>query len=86
MYYRCEVTAYQPTQTRLVFALVPRSTSFEDHNVYEGAAKDDWAVITAKENTVDDKAVLVKADVPTGKITSVKKESGNVTEVRVDGT
>ena len=59
---------------------------FEDHDIYKGAAKDDWVVITAADNTANDKAVIVKADVVSGKVSSVKTENKATTQVRVDGT
>ena len=58
---------------------------FEDHDIYKGAAKDDWVVITAADNTPNDKAVIVKADVVSGKVSSVKTDNQKTTEVRVDG-
>ena len=54
---------------------------FDDHNIYKGAAKDDWAVIVDADYTVNDEAVITKADVVSGKVQSVKDG-----DVRVNGT
>ncbi|MDO4516729.1 MAG: S-layer homology domain-containing protein [Bacillota bacterium] len=60
---------------------------FDDHTIYDGAAKDDWAVIVDKAYTADGKAIITKADTVSGKVSSVKTDSqGNTTEVRIDGT
>ena len=60
---------------------------YEDHNIYEGAAKDDWAVIVDADYTVDGEAVITKADTVSGKVTSVKTNAAGTatTEVRIDG-
>ena len=58
---------------------------FEDDVIYDGVAKDDFAVIVAKANTSADKNTLTKADVVTGKITGTKG-SGASTEFAIDGT
>ena len=58
------------------------SYDFADENIYEGVAKDDWAVIVDKAYTVDDKYAITKADVVTGRVQSVR----NGDEIRIDGT
>ena len=58
---------------------------FDDHNVYKGAAKDDWAIIVDKDYTVDEKAAITKAEVVSGKVQSVKNTT-NDKSVRVNGT
>ncbi|MCI5500290.1 MAG: hypothetical protein MR419_12320, partial [Clostridiales bacterium] len=55
---------------------------FDDHHIYDGAAKDDWAVIVDAGYTADGKAIITKADVVSGKVTSVNGSTG---EVRIDG-
>ena len=63
------------------------SYDFDDENIYEDAARDDWAIVMDEEFTVDGKAAIVKADVVSGRVGSVKTDnSGNTTEIRVDGT
>ena len=59
---------------------------FDDHDIYEGIKKDDWVVISPATGASKDKAEIVKADVVSGKVSSVKTDKGNTTEVRVDGT
>ena len=58
---------------------------FDDHNVYKGAAKDDWAIIVDKDYTVDEKAAITKAEVVSGKVQSVKNTTTDQS-VRVNGT
>ena len=58
---------------------------FDDHNVYKGAAKDDWAIIVDKDYTVDEKAAITKAEVVSGKVQSVKNTTTDKS-VRVNGT
>ena len=58
---------------------------FEDHTIYDGAKKDDWVVITPATGASKDKANVVKADIVSGKVSSVKTSGGNTSEVRVDG-
>ena len=58
---------------------------FADDNIYEGAARDDWAYVTPKAYTADDKNVISKADVVSGTVTATKTSSGKV-QVQVDGT
>ena len=62
------------------------SLDFADHNIYEGVAKDDWAVIKDKAYTVDGEYAITKADVVSGRVGSVHKDNSVTTEVRVDGT
>ncbi|WP_373165878.1 S-layer homology domain-containing protein [Agathobaculum sp. Marseille-P7918] len=59
---------------------------FADDNIYEGAARDDWAYVTPKAYTADDKNVIAKADVVTGEVTSTKGAGTAKAEVEVDGT
>ncbi len=54
---------------------------FDDHNIYSGVAKNDYAIIVNADDTVDGKAVITKADVVTGEVTA---KDGN--DVRVDGS
>ena len=54
---------------------------FDDHDIYEGVKKDDWVVISEKTGASKNKAEIVKADVVSGKVQSVKDS-----DVRVDGT
>ena len=54
---------------------------FDDHDIYEGVKKDDWVVISPATGASKNKAEIVKADVVSGKVQSVKDP-----DVRVDGT
>ena len=54
----------------------------DDNTVYEGAERDDWVVVTEDKYTVEDGAVIEKAEVISGKVSSVR----NTDEVRIDGT
>ena len=56
------------------------SKKIDDVNVYEGVAKDDYAIVTAAKYTVDDTITLAKADVVTGAVDAVKG-----TQVKVNG-
>ena len=58
-----------------------KSYSFDDCNIYEGIAKDDYVVITADKYSVYGETTLVKADKITGKVTGKKDK-----EVAIDGT
>ena len=55
---------------------------FDDHNIYKGATKDDWAIIVDEDYTVDEKAAITKAEVVSGKVQSVKSDNS----VRLNGT
>ena len=44
---------------------------FEDCNIYDGIAKDDYAVIVSGTNTADGKDTLTKAEVVSGEVTVV---------------
>lgn len=57
----------------------------EDVTYYDGMEKDDYVIVTAAANTMDNTAVLAKADVVTGKIDGKKTDKG-IDSVRVDGT
>ncbi len=59
---------------------------FDDHNIYDGAAKDDWAVIVDPAYTANGEAIITKADTVSGQVTSVKTNNNQTTEVRIDGT
>ena len=62
-----KVTYVSSTQ----FALAGGSkTDLDDVTAYKGMARDDYVIYTAKENTPNDTATLVKADLVSGKITS----------------
>ena len=54
---------------------------FPKSDIYDGVAKDDYTVVTAKVNTKNDTPVIAKAEIVTGTIDAVK--SG---EVRIGGT
>lgn len=43
-----------------------------DDTIYSGIAKEDWVVVTEKDNTSDDKNVLVKAEKITGDVSAVR--------------
>ena len=49
------------------------SVNFDDVDVYDGIAKNDWVKITAAANTVDNTAVYEKIDtIVSGKVTAIK--------------
>lgn len=54
---------------------------FSKSDIYDGVAKNDYTVVTAKANTKNDTPVVAKAEIVTGKIDAVKTG-----EVRIDGT
>lgn len=58
-----------------------KSYNFDDCNIYEGIAKDDYVVITADKYSVYGETTLVKADKVTGKVTGSKTD-----EIAIDGT
>ena len=62
----------------------------DDVNLYKDAAKDDYVVVTESNYTADSYASIVKADVVSGKATSIKTGKLNTKEytkeVSVDGT
>ena len=58
------------------------SYDFADENIYEGVAKDDWALVVDDAYTVDGNFEITQADIVSGRVQSVR----NSTEVRIDGT
>ena len=54
-----------------------------DITLYDGAAKDDYVIITAAKYTVDGTAIATKADIVTGTIDAKK---GAFTDVKADGS
>gem|GEM_PF-967368 len=75
-------------------AIVTDPTTYDvddgDITLYDGAAKDDYVVITAAKYTVDGTAVATKADMVTGNIDSTKTKTENnvtsITDVKTDGS
>ena len=59
---------------------------FDENDVYEDAAKDDWAVVVDEDYTSSGDFVVTKADIVSGRVGSVHKDGNVTTEVRVDGT
>ncbi len=57
------------------------SYKFDDCNIYDDVAKDDWVVITAEKNTAKGVATVVEAEVVSGTVDATR--SG---EVKLDGT
>ena len=57
------------------------SYKFEDHNIYEGVAKDDFALIIAAANNVYDKAQITKVETVEGEVTALKGS-----QVELDGS
>ena len=55
----------------------------DDVNLYDGAAEDDYVIVVQSAYTVDDTAVITKADMVTG---SVDAQKGSITDVKVDGS
>ena len=59
------------------------SYKFEDDNIYDGVAKEDYAIVVDEENTVfEDTNIVTKADVTTATVTAVK----NAAKAQMDGT
>ena len=62
----------------------------DDVNLYKDAAKDDYVIVTESDYTADSYASIVKADVVSGKATSIKtgklSNKEYTKEVSVDGT
>ena len=54
---------------------------FDDFNVYDGVAKNDYVMVIADSNTSDGKGAISKLDVTSGKVTGLRTN-----EVQVDGT
>jgi len=70
-----KVTYVSSTQ----FALAGGSkTDLDDVTAYKGMARDDYVIYTAKENTPNDTATLVKADLVSGKITSTDSPNAKI--------
>ena len=67
--------------------LPPKDLSYDleddDVNLYDGAAEDDYVIVVQSAYTVDDTAVITKADMVTG---SVDAQKGSITDVKVDGS
>ena len=53
---------------------------FEDNNIYEGADKDDYVLVTASANTAYDENTIVKMDSISGKVTATRDG-----KVQIDG-
>ena len=62
---------------------VDTSYDYADHTIADDLERDDWVVVTDANYTVDDKAVIAKADVLTGTVQSTREKSK---EIRIDGT
>ncbi|NCB62679.1 MAG: S-layer homology domain-containing protein [Clostridia bacterium] len=58
------------------------SYKFDDASIYEGVAKDDYAVVTAAANTKDKTIAITKADKVAGTVEAVKAADK---EYRIDG-
>lgn len=58
-----------------------KSYKFEDDDIYEGVAKNDWAVIVAGDYTTTDNAVITKAGTIEGEVTGVR--TGSPDEVKI---
>ena len=58
---------------------------YDDHNIADDIERDDWVVITAADFTVDEKAVITKADVVSGTVAARHTDTTGTNEVRVDG-
>ena len=55
-----------------------KSYKFDDCDIYEKVAVDDWAVITPAEYTANDKAVVAKAEVISGEITATRNGGDDI--------
>ena len=63
------------------------SIDFDENDIYEDVARDDWAVVIDKDCTSSGDYIITKADVISGRVGSIHQNSSNeTTEVRVDGT
>ena len=58
-----------------------KSYKFEDDDIYEGVAKNDWAVIVAGDYTTTDNAVITKVGTIEGEVTGVR--TGSPDEVKI---
>ena len=50
------------------------SYTYEDHDIASGIEKDDYVVITAKDNTTKERANIVKAEIVSGEVTATKAD------------
>ena len=62
-----------------------KSYKFEDDDIYEGVAKNDWAVIVAGDYTTTDNAVITKAGTIEGEVTGVRTGSPDRRRLVQDG-
>ena len=76
------VTVSQVTYAGKTSISAGSTYKYEDSHIYDGAAKDDFVMITAAANTVDGKAVVTKLTAIQGKVNALK----NTTDVQIDGT
>lgn len=90
---KVETVVYKPQTVHQVtyvgntsFTLKGLNTiKLEDSVVYEGMAKDDWAIYTPGTNTVSGDPEVVKADTISGEINGTKSSNG-VLSARIDDT
>ena len=61
-----------------------KSYKFDDADIYDGIAKDDWAVVVSGDYTSSGDPIITKAATVSGKVAGVK--SGSPDEVKIDGT
>lgn len=69
------VTVKEVTYVSSTSITAGTSYKFADENIYDGVAKNDWAVIVDEAYTVDDKFSITKADTVTAKAGGVKSDS-----------
>ena len=61
-----------------------KSYKFDDADIYDGIAKDDWAVVVSGDYTSSGDPIITKAATVSGKVAGVKSSSPD--EVKIDGT
>ena len=62
------------------------SKDLDDIVLYNGAAEDDWTVITKDDNAKLEKDTIEKADVISGEVTAVRTDRNTPAAVQVNGT
>ena len=89
--YPDQVKSVNKTEVKLQGA--PFTFEFEDDDIYDGVAKDDWVMVTLAECNTTDQNKLVKADVISGEVSSTKGSISDDTypvidgyKVKIDGT
>ena len=62
------------------------TVKFDDADIYDGIAKDDYVMFVDEENrSSDDKDALTKLDVTASKVTGTRSTNSKTSEIKVDG-